>query len=1826
MDRRIIVFAAVLTAILTASAVIVIADPGESDAATLNYDVGDTISNQGFGFGDSWTGSIPGITFGVVQSGGSTTTYTVSFSADPSAGGSVSTSSITVVSGTTYSLSGTSLLFSDGQSVSASSSTGYYHSGWSSTSGTITSNKSIRAYFTLNQYTVTFGVSPSAGGSVDLRSSTAYYGDTYSTSGNTLTIYNRGVEGFTATATPASGYRFDHWSSTSGTITSNKTITAYFTAAPSSYTCYLYYNANGGFNAPATQSYTGTSTSSHSFTISSQEPFRNDYTFLGWSTSSSATTATYHGGDTISVGYNSSKTLYAVWQEDTPSYTVTISKSPTSGGTVSRSSLTVTSGTTFSTSGSTLTIGSTTVTATPASGYVFDYWYPSSGTISSSRTITAYFAAITDSYSWDVGDQITNFPILTVGGSVTLSSGSAPAGTTITRSYLPSPTNTTSFTLSGTPTTTGTTILKFSDGSVIQITINPSGTTTYRTLSFAASPSAGGSVSTSSVSVRDGSTYTVSGNTVTINDQGNQIVVTASAASGYEFSSWNRSGTHTISSDLSFTASFTATTVYYTVSFGVYPSGTGSVYPTSLTVEANTPYTVSADRKTLTVGTTTISATPASGYSFNTWSATTSGTITQNESFTANFALTTYTVTIDRNPSQGGSVSTSSVSVTPGTSVSASGATLTIGSNTITATANANYHFSGWSGIPQSGTITEPVTISAVFAQEYSLAVVASPQVGGTVSQATVPVIIGSTYSTSGDTLTVTTQGTVVATVTATPNGGYAFTGWSPSSGTISTNTPSPVTANFTQALQVDYDVDDSVNAILYSAQGSLTVSGTAPPGTTVTADHYNIPATSQTPTMAWTDITIQGTPTTVGTYMMSVSDGTYIEITINPSGTTTHYTVSFAVSPSGSGTLSTQSLSVRSGSTWEVVGDTVYVQQPGEVSQLYSTATANPGYDFTAWDYSGTGTVSSAMTFTAQFTLIPVYHTVSFYTYPQNAGTLTPSSMSVLHGTPYTLSLDGKTLTVGSTEIQVIAASGYAFQGWGLTTTSGTILDDESWPANFTSATHTVTIVAEPSNGGTVSQSSVVVNHGTPYSAYGDYPYAGYLEMGNITVTATPAINYTFQGWSHAGSGEIISDMTFTAYFSLEQYSFWVMADPSVGGTITPNGQQLVAADSRYTTSGNTLTVDGITFTAEPTMGFRFDHWGSESGVVTRNMYVTAYFIGTEEHIVEFNVDPEEGGRVSHAYLQLPHYATFTSSGNVVTFTAGGDTYEVTATPAEGYTFHHWEPSSGIVNRNETVTAVFDRDFSVVVEYNRNAKIYVDGNEIVRNTTFTVNQDNRHEIECVPNQGYRFAFYQYTDMEGQEVQTNENPTQLPLSNTHFAAMVVQEGDVTVTFASAGHGTVSPSTLTIPAGSRFAREGDSLVLISDPSVTATAQPDSGYVLRAWSNNANQYIISNTTITAYFTYDMGNAPWWANGYANNKATIVFDYPQTTSNLNHYMQIPLLEYTRLAEDSTPQYFIDSGYILSIETGYNKRIYVSVTLDGVEMYSASYDPGVWQRYALILDTENGTLSYQGISSMARNPMSEFNFMDYTPIFTNVIADWSSVEDNLAFARVYHKDVGSGTNHPHFQIGNTATFLNTYGVVMIDPILNIYDQFPAYENLRLNMYSFALYGDSITINNRTFEMDGSQITIRYDKVGGRNVISPTGAEVFTAPLTNVYVTWTNIGSADPDARQCSITFVDRNQTFDAGSFSLGDLTISGEGMWYFTTALWEPYDTVKKTYTMDWNSPFNLSGDGFLLLFIALLVIVLVIMNIIWKPTVLDYAIVFGAGLISLITLGTL
>ena len=124
-----------------------------------------------------------------------------------------------------------------------------------------------------------------------------------------------GVSIFLSSTKPyRSGYEFLGWSTTrTGNVvyqpgqnyTNDASITLYAVWSNNTYS--VFYNANGGTGAPASQikNY-GTS-----LTLSNTVPTRSGYEFKGWGTSQYSTTVSYEPGDLYTT--NASITLYAIW-------------------------------------------------------------------------------------------------------------------------------------------------------------------------------------------------------------------------------------------------------------------------------------------------------------------------------------------------------------------------------------------------------------------------------------------------------------------------------------------------------------------------------------------------------------------------------------------------------------------------------------------------------------------------------------------------------------------------------------------------------------------------------------------------------------------------------------------------------------------------------------------------------------------------------------------------------------------------------------------------------------------------------------------------------------------------------------------------------------------------------------------------------------------------------------------------------------------------------------------------------------------------------------------------------------------------------------------------------------------------------------------------------------------------------------------------------------------------------------------------------------------------------------------------------------------------
>lgn len=225
----------------------------------------------------------------------------------------------------------------------------------SATKYTVKINASWETYYSGAQ--TNYGMTATSGGVTSTIS--AFNGTKRSSGSSTFTgtysISGNGSATKTVTVT-FKNFNTDNGDSASKSVSFTVTVPAWTSYA-------IKYNANGGSGAPGNQ----TKWKDQTLTLSSTKPTRTGYTFLGWSTSSSATTATYSAGGSYTA--NAAATLYAVWKALT--YTVKYNANGGSGA----------PGNQTKTYGKTLTLSSTKPTRT---NYNFKGW----GTSASATTVS----------------------------------------------------------------------------------------------------------------------------------------------------------------------------------------------------------------------------------------------------------------------------------------------------------------------------------------------------------------------------------------------------------------------------------------------------------------------------------------------------------------------------------------------------------------------------------------------------------------------------------------------------------------------------------------------------------------------------------------------------------------------------------------------------------------------------------------------------------------------------------------------------------------------------------------------------------------------------------------------------------------------------------------------------------------------------------------------------------------------------------------------------------------------------------------------------------------------------------------------------------------------------------------------------------------------------------------------------------------------------------------------------------------------------------------------------------------------------------------------
>ena len=276
---------------------------------------------------------------------------------------------------------------------------------------------------------------------------------------------------------------------------------------------------------------------------------------------------------------------------------------------------------------------------------------------------------------------------------------------------------------------------------IANINITQGGSTQY-TIDVSANPTDGGTVT-------GGGTY----------NQGQSCTVTATANSGYTFTNWTENGSvvstqasyiFSVNSNRTLVANFQAQSQDYTITVSANPTDGG-------TVNGGGTYQQGQS--------CTVTATPASGYTFVRWTengtqvstnASYTFTVTNNRTLVAQFQEETYNIRVSANPPLGGTVT--------------GGGTYHQGDNcTVTATANNGYIFINWTengnvvsnNANYSFTVTGGRVLVANFQiQTFTISLSANPANAGTVSG-------DGTYNYGAS-----------CTVIAHPNQRYEFINW----------------------------------------------------------------------------------------------------------------------------------------------------------------------------------------------------------------------------------------------------------------------------------------------------------------------------------------------------------------------------------------------------------------------------------------------------------------------------------------------------------------------------------------------------------------------------------------------------------------------------------------------------------------------------------------------------------------------------------------------------------------------------------------------------------------------------------------------------------------------------------------------------------------------------------------------------------------------------------------------------------------------------------------------------------------------------------------
>lgn len=329
--------------------------------------------------------------------------------------------------------------------------------------------------------------------------------------------------------------------------------------------------------------------------------------------------------------------------------------------------------------------------------------------------------------------------------------------------------------------------------------------------------------------------------------------------------------------------------------------------------------------------------------------------------------------------------------------------------------------------------------------------------------------------------------------------------------------------------------------------------------------------------------------------------------------------------------------------------------------------------------------------------------------------------------------------------------------------------------------------------------------------------------------------------------------------------------------------------------------------------------------------------------------------------------------------------------------------------------------------------------------------------------------------------------------------------------------------------------------------------------------------------------------WDNGYENQTITLLVGRNTSVS----FDQSLVISF-----DSEPYNlnlfvrFLSNG-TLETEVGY---------LDGTTSISDTQTYGKWQGLEIVFDRQDVTLTATP-SGTIRDYTTEPSILGDEYVLFDMDTPITDAEYGFSATTLTE-----GT--PYFGVLSTVVNLNSYNAVMNNPSIDIKDYWPNLDDYRLNFYSFALVGESVTINGVEYLVgDGQTITVTESVAEGET------AETYTQVLSNIYVSTDTVDGV----RHTYLTFVDDRLTVDLGETVTE--VVSFSGLWYFTTALYDAETVTYSEYEWNLDGKFGLSYDVVFLIFIVLCIAGIILGRMFLPDSMhfLDYVLIIGAIVIA-------